>query len=74
MIDEIHELDIVALIRDLPEEDLPAGQAGTVVFVHKGGEAFEVEFMLEPRHSVVATVERGYLMKLKGLNYSGVAG
>ena len=74
MSEEIRELDIVALVRDLPEEGLAAGQTGTVVFVHGGDEAFEVEFILEPRKSVVAAVERGFLLKLKGLGYSKVAG
>ena len=70
MVEEIHEYDVVALIKDLPEDQLSAGQTGTVVFVHNRGEAFEVEFMLDPRHSVVATVERPALLKLKGHGYS----
>lgn len=74
MNDEICELDCVALIRDLPEENLPAGQTGAVVFVHDGGAAFEVEFVLEPRRSIVATVDRSYLLKLRGLQPSTVAG
>lgn len=40
----IEEHDIVVLTRDLPEEHLLAGDTGTVVFVHTGGKAFEVEF------------------------------
>ena len=68
--DEIHELDVVALVRDLPEENLRAGQTGTAVLVHRAGEAFEVEFQLEPRRSVVATVPREHLLKLRGLNYT----
>ena len=40
----IEEHDIVVLTRDLPEEHLLAGDSGTVVFVHIGGKAFEVEF------------------------------
>jgi hypothetical protein len=73
MAETIEDLDVVTLIRDLQEEGLPAGQAGTVVFVHNGGAAFEVEFMLSPRRSVVATVGRDYLLKLKGLNFSRAA-
>jgi len=41
--DQINEFDMVALVSDLPEEKLPAGQAGAVVMVHNNGEAFEVE-------------------------------
>jgi hypothetical protein len=72
MVESIQELDVVTLIHDLPEEGLPAGQAGTVVFVHNSGEAFEVEFILTPRRSIVATVQRDHLLKLKGLNFSRV--
>jgi hypothetical protein len=66
----IEELDIVALIEPLPEERLPAGQAGTVVLVHGNGEAFEVEFILAPHRSIVASVPREKLLKLHGWNYS----
>jgi uncharacterized protein DUF4926 len=68
--DQINEFDMVALVSDLPEEKLPAGQAGAVVMVHNNGEAFEVEFPLDLHHSVVATVPREKLLKLHGLNYS----
>ena len=61
---------MVALISDLPEEKLPAGQAGAVVMVHNNGEEFEVEFPLDLHHSMVATVPREKLLKLHGLNYS----
>jgi len=68
--DLISEFDMVALVSDLPEEKLPAGQAGAVVMVHNNGEAFEVEFPIDLHHSVVATVPREKLLKLRGLNYS----
>ncbi len=68
--DQISEFDMVALVSDLPDEKLPAGQAGAVVMVHNNGEAFEVEFPLDLHHSVVATVPREKLLKLHGLNYS----
>ena len=48
-------------------EQLAAGQTGTTVYIHDGGNAFEVEFPLAPRGSVVATVERQQLLKLRGL-------
>jgi hypothetical protein len=41
----IQELDCVALTTDVPEYGLAKGDIGTVVLVHKEGEAFEVEFM-----------------------------
>jgi hypothetical protein len=68
--DQINEFDMVALVSDLPEEKLPAGQAGAVVMVHNAGEAFEVEFPIDLHHSIVATVPREKLLKLHGLNYS----
>jgi len=41
----IKEHDCVVLTKDLPEEGLLAGDIGTVVHIHKSGEAYEVEFM-----------------------------
>jgi len=41
----IKEHDRVVLKSDIPEEGLKAGDVGTVVHVHKGREAFEVEFI-----------------------------
>jgi hypothetical protein len=41
----IREHDCIALTVDLPEQGLIAGDIGTVVHIHKGGEAYEVEFM-----------------------------
>lgn len=37
--------DSVALLLDLPEENLERGQIGAIVDVYKGGEAYEVEFV-----------------------------
>jgi hypothetical protein len=73
MLVSIKELDIVALLSDLPGEGLRAGQAGTVVFVHAGVEAYEVEFPLEPRRSVVATISPSQVLKLHGLPVSTTA-
>ena len=54
---KIKEHDCVVLTRDLPEEDLKAGDVGAVVHIHKGGEAYEVEFVtLAGRTIAVATV------------------
>ncbi len=63
----INELDLVALTTSLTSQSLPAGQTGTVVHVHGHGEAFEVEFPLTPRRSVVTTVRPEHLLKLHGL-------
>jgi hypothetical protein len=74
MTDDIRELDCVALIRDLPTEGLAKGQTGAIVLVHNQGEAFEVEFPIDARESVISTVSREDLLKLKGLDYSIAAG
>ena len=68
MTDELlQNLDVVALLSGRPEEGLSAGQTGTVVFVHEEKAAFEVEFMCNSGKSVVTTVRREDLLKLKGL-------
>jgi hypothetical protein len=41
----IDELETVVLTTKLPEYNLQVGDLGTVVLVHRGGEAYEVEFM-----------------------------
>ena len=41
----INEHDCVVLTKNLPKEKLEAGDIGTVVHIHKGGEGYEVEFM-----------------------------
>jgi hypothetical protein len=41
----IKEHDCVVLTADVPDEGLVAGDIGTVVHIHKGGEGYEVEFM-----------------------------
>lgn len=40
----IHELDLVVLTRNLPEQGIEAGDIGTVVFIHGEENGFEVEF------------------------------
>lgn len=42
---EIKLFDSVALLEDLPEENLWRGQMGAVVEIYNDGEAFEVEFV-----------------------------
>ena len=41
------------LTTNVPDEDLEAGDVGTVVHVHKGDEGFEVEFMTLTGETVV---------------------
>ncbi len=41
----IEELERAILMIDLPEHDLRAGDIGTVVLVHRGGQGYEIEFM-----------------------------
>ena len=51
------EHDQIVLTSDLPEEGLKAGDVGTIVHVHRHGEAFEVEFLtLDGDTVAVATV------------------
>jgi hypothetical protein len=55
---KIKEHDCVVLTKSLPEENLEAGDVGTVVHIHRDGLAYEVEFMtLAGRTVAVATVE-----------------
>ena len=41
----LKELSLAALKRDYPEQDLCAGDIGTVVHIHNSGEAYEIEFL-----------------------------
>jgi hypothetical protein len=69
----IIDLDVVALLRDLPDEKLERGQTGTVVLTHGNGEAYEVEFIMPsnaPSPSIVATARREDLLKLKGFQHT----
>lgn len=47
MVDEplLKELDAVTLREDLPSHGLLAGDVGTIVLVHRGGDGYEVEFV-----------------------------
>jgi hypothetical protein len=56
------EHDCVVLMRDLPEENLQAGDVGAIVHIHQNGVAYEVEFVtFAGRTIAVATVEASYL-------------
>jgi hypothetical protein len=48
---KIKLFDTVALLEDLPEENLWRGQVGAVVEVYNDGEAFEVEFVDTSGHT-----------------------
>ena len=53
----IEEHDRVVLTEDLSEQDLQAGDVGTVVHVYEEGTAFEVEFFrLDGRTVAVETI------------------
>lgn len=53
----LKEHDRVVLTEDLNEEGLKAGDVGVIVFVHRDGEAFEVEFLaLDGNTVAVATI------------------
>lgn len=58
----IKEYDRVILTHDLPAEGLKAGDVGTIVHVHRGGSAFEVEFLtLHGETAAVATVPAAHI-------------
>ena len=51
------EHDRIVLTEDFPPSCLKAGDVGTIVHVHHGGEAFEVEFLaLDGSTAAVETV------------------
>lgn len=54
----IKEHDCVVLLEDLPGESLPAGDVGTVIHIHRGGEGYEVEFATLTGQTVGVTTLR----------------
>lgn len=40
-----NETELVALLKDVPENGLNRGDVGTVAFVYDGGDLYEVEFI-----------------------------
>jgi hypothetical protein len=54
----IKELDQVVLTADIPEEGLRAGDVGTVVHIHKGHKAGEVEFFTLAGDTVAVATAR----------------
>ena len=58
----LREHDRAVLTKDLPDEDLLAGDVGVIVHVYREGGAFEVEFLALDGNSIaVATVEASEL-------------
>jgi hypothetical protein len=69
----VKEHDCVVLTADLPKEGLLAGDVGTVVHIHQGGVAYEVEFVtLTGRTVAVATVEASQLRPVSRRDISHV--
>ena len=69
----IEEHNSVVLTADLPDEKLEAGDAGTVVHIHKDGVAYEVEFVTLDGHTVaVATVASDQLRPVSHRDISHV--
>ena len=61
----IKEHDCVVLTKNLPEEKLEAGDIGTVVHIHNGGAAYEVEFVTLTGETVaIVTVEASQVRAL----------
>ena len=55
---KLNEHDCAVLTADLPGEKLKTGDVGTVIYIHKDGAAYEVEFTTLDGHTLtVATVE-----------------
>ena len=55
MTDRLREHDRVILLTEM--EQLPPGAVGTIVHVHDGGAAYEVEFVRSHTRSAVVTLE-----------------
>jgi len=54
---KINEHDCVVLTADLPDDQLKSGDVGTVIHIHKGAAAYEVEFATLDGHTfTIATV------------------
>jgi Domain of unknown function (DUF4926) len=61
----IKEHDCVVLTKNRPAEKLEAGDIGTVVHIHSGGAAYEVEFMTLTGETVaIVTVEASQVREL----------
>ncbi len=63
----IHELDLVALTRDIPEHGLQSGDVGTVVHCYQDDAALEVEFVTAAGKTIaVLTLEIADVQPMQG--------
>jgi len=64
---KLKEHDCAVLTANLPKEGLLAGDVGTIVHIHGGGAAYELEFItLTGRTVAVATVAASQLRPVSG--------
>jgi hypothetical protein len=69
----IKEHDRVVLLKDVPEEELRAGDVGTVVHIYRHGEAFEVEFMtLDGRTVAIVTLPASHVRAISNRDVTHV--
>ena len=63
----LEEQDRIVLTDDVADPGLKAGDVGTIVHVHRDGEAFEVEFLtLDGHTAAVATVPSSQVRPVTG--------
>ena len=63
----LEEHDRIVLTDDVAEPGLKAGDVGTIVHVHRDGEAFEVEFLtLDGYTAALATVPSSQVRPVTG--------
>ena len=64
----LEEHDRIVLTEDVADRGLKAGDIGTIVHVHRDGEAFEVEFLTLDGHTaaVVVTVPSSQVRPVTG--------
>jgi len=63
----LREFDVVALLQDMPANQLSAGDVGAIVHCYGTGNAYEVEFLdAAGKTRAVVTVEARQLLKLNG--------
>ena len=63
----LEEHDRIVLTDDVADPGLKAGDVGTIVHVHRDGEAFEVEFLtLDGHTAALATVSSSQVRPVTG--------
>ena len=63
----LEENDRIVLTDDVADPGLKAGDVGTIVHVHRGGEAYEVEFLtLDGHTAALATVSSSQVRAVTG--------